>query len=89
MRVRPTGNPATPTDDTAHFFKDAATSSFIVERKGKKLLSAVYGRNEVPNTESSNIIDKVRNAIVGTTAILGISNVQWKNLAKGLIAEEK
>lgn len=85
VRVRPASNPNTPGDETAHFFKDSATSSFVVERKGREVVAAVYGRNEVPNTETSNIIDKVRNAIVGTTAILGFSNVQWKNLVKGLV----
>lgn len=88
IRVRPTQSPLTPSDETAHFFNDKATSSFIVERKGKEVTAAVYGRNEVPNTETTNIIDKVRNAIVGSTAILGFSNVQWKNLVKGLIDEK-
>ncbi|HEY0743708.1 MAG TPA: hypothetical protein VGD40_19715 [Chryseosolibacter sp.] len=85
IRVRPTPSPLTPGEDTAHFFKDSATSSFVLEREGKKVTAAVYGRNEVPNTETHSVIDKVRNAIVGSTAILGFSNVQWKSLVKGLI----
>jgi hypothetical protein len=84
IRVRPTPSPLTEGNDTAHFFKDKATSSFVLERNGKEVTAAVYGRNEVPNTETSNVIDKVRNAIVGSTAILGFSNVQWKSLIKGL-----
>lgn len=85
IRVRPTPSPLTKGNETAHFFNDKATSSFIIERNGKHVTAAVYGRNEVPNTETNNIIDKVRNAIVGSTAILGFSNVQWKSLIKGLI----
>jgi hypothetical protein len=85
IRVRPTPSPLTPGEETAHFFQDKATSSFILERDGRKVTAAVYGRNEVPNIETSNIIDKVRNAIVGSTAILGFSNVQWKSLIKGLV----
>lgn len=85
IRVRPTPSPLTPGEDTAHFFKDKATSSFVLERDGKRVTAAVYGRNEMPNTETNNIIDKVRNAIVGSTAILGFSNVQWKSLIKGLV----
>jgi hypothetical protein len=88
IRVRPAPDPTSANDDVAHFFKDSATSSFVIERHGRTVSAGVYGRNEKPNTETNNIIDKVRNAIVGTTAILGFSNVQWKNLAKGLIETE-
>jgi hypothetical protein len=85
IRVRPTQSPLTPGNDTAHFFSEKATSSFVVERNGTEVTAGVFGRNEVPNTDTNNIIDKVRNAIVGSTAILGFSNVQWKSLLKGLI----
>jgi hypothetical protein len=85
IRVRPTPSPLTEGNETAHFFDGKATSSFIIERNGSEVSAAVYGRNEVPNTETNNIIDKVRNAIVGSTAILGFSNVQWKSLIRGLI----
>jgi hypothetical protein len=88
IRVRPTPSPLTPGNETAHFFQDKATSSFVLQREGKTVTAAVYGRNEVPNTETHNIIDKVRNAIVGSTAIMGFSNVQWKTLLKGLIETE-
>jgi hypothetical protein len=85
VRVRPTPSPLTEGNETAHFFEDKATSSFVIERNGSEVSAGVYGRNEVPNMETNNIIDKVRNAIVGSTAILGFSNVQWKSLIKGLI----
>jgi hypothetical protein len=85
IRVRPSPNPTSEGNDTAHFFNEEATSSFVLERNGLEVTAAVFGRNEVPNTDASNLIDKVRNAVVGTTAILGFSNVQWKNLVKGLL----
>ncbi len=85
IRVRPTPSPLTEGNETAHFFKESATSSFVLERHGREVTAAVYGRNEVPNTKTNNVIDKVRNAIVGSTAIMGFSNVQWKSLLKGLI----
>lgn len=88
IRVRPTQNPQTPGKETAHFFNDKATSSFVIERDARKVTAGVYGRNEIPNTETENILDKVRNAIVGSTAILGLSNVQWKSLTKGLLVKE-
>jgi hypothetical protein len=85
LRVRPASNPKEKGENVAHFFSEDSTSSFIIERLGNQLKAAVYGRNERPNTSTSNLIDKVRNVIVGVTAILGFSNIQWKNLVKGLI----
>lgn len=85
MRVRPSPSPQTEGENVAHFFKDISTSSFVLEREGNRVTAAVYGRNETPNTDTSNVVDKVRNTIVGSTAIAGLSNIQWKNLVKGLI----
>ena len=85
IRVRPTSHPAEKGENVAHFFKEESTSSFVVERDQTTVKAAVYGRNEIPNTSTSNLIDKVRNAVVAITAILGFSNVQWKNLTKGLL----
>jgi hypothetical protein len=84
MRVRPSAKP-TSGENVAHFFKDNATSSFVVERNGRTLSAGEFGRNEVPNTEPDSFMDKVRNVLVGTTAIAGASNIQWKSLVKGLI----
>jgi hypothetical protein len=88
IRVRPSASPEKG-ENVAHFFKDTATSTFIVERNGKEVSASVLGRNEIPNTSTTNVIDKVRNAVVGTTAIAGLANIQWSNLVKGLIAMEK
>lgn len=85
IRVRPASDPKKNTDEVAHFFTGEATSSFVMERHGNKLKAAVYGRNESPNTETTTVVDKVRNAVVGASAIAGLSNVQWKNLLKGLL----
>jgi hypothetical protein len=85
IRVRPSPTPNKKGENVAHFFSDSSTSSFVVERDSLTVTAAVYGRNEIPNTETTTLIDKVRNAIVGVTAIVGLSNVQWKNLVKGLI----
>jgi hypothetical protein len=85
IRVRPSADPQGEGKNVAHFLSDSATSSFVLERNGKKVTAAVYGRNESVNLDTSNVVDKVRNAVVGTTAIAGLANVQWKNLVKGLI----
>lgn len=85
IRVRPVPNPEKEGQNVAHFFTDTSTSSFVIERHGNQVTAAVYGRNEIPNTETSNVVDKIRNAVVGITAILGFSNIQWSNLVKGFI----
>jgi hypothetical protein len=87
IRVRPAPNPQTNTNDneTAHFFKDQATSNFIIERNKRTVSAEVHGRNEKPNTTTHKPLDKLRNAVVGSSAILGVSHIQWKKLMKGLI----
>ena len=71
------------------FFKEDATSTFIVERDGNNLRAAVHGRNELPNTKADKPLDKARNAIVGLGAMLGLSNPQWKSLVKGILDFKK
>lgn len=88
IQVRPCANPEDKSDQSiAHFFTDEATSSFIVLRKGNTVEAHVHGRNEIPNTQSDNMIDTTRNAIIGTTAAAGISSVQWKALVNGLLGK--
>jgi hypothetical protein len=90
VRVRPASDPAKKGENVAHFFDSAATSTFLVERDGKTVSACVFGRNEKPNTkDTDNIVDKVRNALVGGGAIAGLSNIQWKSLVTGLIAMKK
>jgi hypothetical protein len=85
IRVRPSPSPANETTDTAHFFKDDATSSFRVRRVGRRVIAEVHGRNEVPNTNVKATPDKIRNAVVGSGAVAGMSKPQWKNLVAGLL----
>ncbi len=88
MRVRPVENPSDPAAGTAHFFNDRATSTFKVIRKGTNIKAAVYGRNEIPNTEG-NMIDTIRNTTVALGAMLGGSQLQWQRLVKGILNNEK
>lgn len=85
VRVRPATNPQNDKPDVAHFFTNAATSNFVVNRKGTEVKAAVYGRNEKPNTEAETFVDKVRNTAVATGATSGFSNIQWKSLVLGLL----
>jgi len=86
MRVRPSENPLKSGEEVAHFFSDKATSNFVVLREKNVVTAAVLGRNEVANTNAvSNLFDKIRNAVVGTGAVGGLSYPQWKSLVNGLL----
>ncbi|HVF82232.1 MAG TPA: hypothetical protein VM884_09870 [Flavisolibacter sp.] len=85
IRVRPAPSPLNDKTDVAHFYTDEATSNFIVKREGTKVTAGVYGRNEKPNVKAETLIDKARNAIVGTGAVSGFSKLQWKALVSGLL----
>ena len=90
IRVRPAPSPVNPNPDVAHFYTDEATSNFIVRRDGTKVTAGVYGRNEKPNVgHADTVIDKVRNAIVGSGAVSGFSKLQWKALVSGLLSAKK
>ena len=86
IQLKPCAAPINSTDDTAHFFTEDASSTLIIQRQGKILHAFYYGRNEIPNTENVGILDKVRNILVATSAIAGISEMQWTALLKGLVS---
>jgi len=86
IRARPSGHPQQKHAGTAHFLKEEATSSFVITRDGTKVTATVYGRNEVPNTDADETVDKLRNAVIGATGAIGISKLQWKALVTALLA---
>ncbi len=88
IRVRPTSSPKNDNPDVAHFFSEEATSCFMVKRQGNKVMAAVYGRNEKPNTGSEKIMDKARNTAIATGAASGFSKLQWKSLVNGLVKRD-
>ncbi|MDF3076284.1 MAG: hypothetical protein K0S09_173 [Sphingobacteriaceae bacterium] len=85
IKVRPATNPQNQKSDTAHFFKEDATSTFLVERKGNTVRAEVHGRNELPNTKTEGVLDTIRNALVALGAMAGISTPQWKSLVNGIV----
>jgi hypothetical protein len=86
--TRPTTDPTTAeNNDTAHFFSDASTGTFVIRRRGLRVEGSHYGRNELPNTDGS-VLDKARAAVVTAGAYLGLSDVQWSNLVKGLLIKD-
>lgn len=68
MQARPAANPTQQDPEIAHFFNQQATSTFLVKQSGNTVYAEEHGRNEVPNTDTSNITDKIRNTLVGWTA---------------------
>lgn len=86
FRVRPTDNPLSPEKAVAHFFDDAATSTFQVKKMGNVVTAEVHGRNETPNTHTDHVLDNIRNTMVGLGAKVGASYPQWKGLVAGIAA---
>jgi hypothetical protein len=87
FRVRPTDNPFSEKNETAHFYSHEATSSFIITRDNNKITSLIIDRNLQPNKESGSLVNKVRDVVVGVSAIAGFSKIQWDGLADGLLAD--
>lgn len=85
MTARPIPDPRKSDPETAHFYKDVATSTFIVKRVGRTVTAGVHGRNETPNNSDVNLHDKIRNTAIALTARIGLAGPQWKKLAKGLL----
>ena len=87
IRVRPVPSPVNPERDVAHFFDDAATSTFMVERNKLHVTASVHGRNEMPNKNVERTADKVRNTMVAGAATSGLSALQWNLLVQGVLKD--
>lgn len=85
IHVSPADNPRNLSSDTAHFFDQVASSTFLVTREKNVVTAEIHGRNEKPNTDPDKPIDVIRNTFIAIGAILGFSKLQWKQLAKGLL----
>lgn len=85
FRVRPCVAPFNNSNQTAHFYDADACSCFIVMRLGTEVVAWILERNLTPNDEAENVKDKIREIVVGLTAIAVGSKIQWKSLADGLI----
>lgn len=85
ISVHPASSPLNSDSATAHFFKDQASSIFCVTLSGNTVTASVHGRNETPNTDEPDLLDKFRNTLVAIGAMLGFSKIQWKSLTNGLV----
>jgi hypothetical protein len=87
IRVRPAPNPTGRGGETAHFYAETATSSFIVSREGNRVTAAIYDRNTQPNTDAQTAGDQMRNVLAGVAGMISFSKLQWRRLAEGLLAQ--
>lgn len=93
MRVHPTIDPTTKlprkAGQTAHFYTNKTTNTFVVERLNNTVSVGIHPRNEVINTrQTEGFYNMVRNILVGVTAWLGISKTQWNTLIDALMYQE-
>jgi hypothetical protein len=88
MMVRAAENPAGKSE-TAHFFTSDATSTFIVERTSCTVSSYYFGRNEELNLDTKSLVDKIRNAVIGSIGLAGVSELQWKRLINSFLQKDK
>lgn len=86
IRVRPVPNPLNNKKDTAHFFSEDSTSTFIIRRDHNTVHAEVHGRNETVNTGADALFDKARNIVAGAVAVTVYSKIQWQGLAEGLLS---
>jgi len=84
FRVRPAQNPERRTDETAHFYDDSATSTFLIIRNIYTVTVLERGKNERPNTDGS-LFERLRNWIVAIPAMFGLATPQWKMLTAGIL----
>ncbi|TJZ62746.1 hypothetical protein FAZ15_00085 [Sphingobacterium olei] len=88
LSLRPSPDPTNANPDTAHFFKNLATSTIIVEQKRNSVSAHYAGRNEIVNTENTALTDNLRNFLIGLGAKIGASFPQWKALIAGIVKIE-
>jgi hypothetical protein len=84
LTLRPCKDPTNTNNDTAHFFKDIASSSITIEQHNNNVFLHYAGRNEVVNTDNKSSLDNIRNFIIGLATKIGASYPQWKTLIDGL-----
>lgn len=88
LRLVPTCNPYNRNPATAHFFTASASSTFIIKREGTKVTASYHGRNETANRDTQSGIDNIRNAVMGSAALAGLSELQWTSLLHSLLSPE-
>lgn len=81
--------PYTPGDKTAHFYAENATNTYVAALKGNTVQISVHSRNERPNTDTPNLLDKARNLMMAGSAMVAVSKIQWDTFTENLIKDDK
>lgn len=95
VTLRPSRDPTvSPTGEktVSHFFTDASTNNFCLEKDGKKISFYVIGLDEKTNTtETANFLETIRNFAASNVGyFLGVQKSEWKIFcANFLEIEEK
>lgn len=85
MRLRPSADPMNKNNNVfLDFSESEATSTFVIERIGKKLSAYYHGRNEQGDLELVSVGQQHEPEIV-KCAWLGLSDVECKALIKGFV----
>lgn len=71
--------------DASHFFDENSSSSFILKREEQEITISYHGSNEIVNTHTGDALDNARNWLIGLSAMLGFSDIQWKKLIQGIV----
>jgi hypothetical protein len=87
LTTRPAPDPAAPEQGAAHFFSDKSTGTFIIRKRGAMVSADHYDRNISANTAGGRLLDKARALLVSAGASLGLSDLQWSKLIKGLLVD--
>ncbi len=86
MKCAPSIDPTQPGHtNIAHFYSEAATSTFMISRTEKCIYACIYGRNERPNFRNAGVPDKLRNGLIAVSAIVGVAKIEWKALTEGMV----
>lgn len=85
FRVRPSSNPESPHNETAHFYSRVSTSTFMVTRENRRLRVTIFDKNIRPNEEATSQGDNLRNKILAMGGMGIMSKLQWESLAKNIL----
>lgn len=86
FRVRPASHPSARHGVPDHFYDDESTSTFQVARLGRRVIVSISDRNIKANSDTENVVGKVRNQVVAWAARARFSQIQWQALADGLVS---
>jgi len=85
IKLRPCANPEEKQEQAAHFFDEASSSTLMIGLENCTLTASYHGRNETPNNKTGHIVENIRNTLVATGAMTGLSELQWDKLLQGLL----